>query len=221
MALLLTYIPQTLPQNPELPADLYTSCLTTTVRTALHFWFHQQKINNIRILDCIEYLDKIPGMFAQRNTMAGKMAIIRSWYSFSVSPRCHHPVFMFPIPVAVSPLPVSPCRCPPSWCPPHGILSPGAVYPHPVPSSRCPPSLCPLYRCPLPVFPLPARCPLSRRGVPPLGILPPCAPPLGILPPCAPLPVSPLPVSPLPKSLPSMPSVSPSSVPLPVSHFFR
>merc|ERR1719204_2830030 len=64
---------QMLPQNPEMPADLYTSCLTTTVKTALHYWFHQQKITNINIIDCIEYLDNIPGKYSARSTMAGEL----------------------------------------------------------------------------------------------------------------------------------------------------
>ena len=62
-----------LPQNPEIPADLYTSCLTSTVKTALHYWFHQQKITNIHIIDCIEYLDNIPGKYSARSTMAGEL----------------------------------------------------------------------------------------------------------------------------------------------------
>lgn len=64
---------QMLPQNPEIPADLYTSCLTSTVKTALHYWFHQQKITNIHIIDCIEYLDNIPGKYSARSTMAGEL----------------------------------------------------------------------------------------------------------------------------------------------------
>ncbi|KAL5254058.1 hypothetical protein ACHWQZ_G013724 [Mnemiopsis leidyi] len=64
---------QVLPQNPEMPADMYTSCLTSTVKTALHYWFHQQKITNIHIIDCIEYLDNIPGKYSARSTMAGEL----------------------------------------------------------------------------------------------------------------------------------------------------
>ena len=47
---------QLLPMNPELPADLFTSCLTTPIKTALR-WFLLQKqsyLNNSVTLEQIE-----------------------------------------------------------------------------------------------------------------------------------------------------------------------
>ena len=84
-----------LPQNPEMPADLYTSCLTTTVKTALHYWFHQQKITNINIIDCIEYLDNIPGKYSARSTMAGTVLLFR-FFRVSLSTTVNHCELLVP-----------------------------------------------------------------------------------------------------------------------------
>jgi len=34
---------QLLPMNPELPADLFTACLTTPIKIALQWFCHQRK----------------------------------------------------------------------------------------------------------------------------------------------------------------------------------
>ena len=52
---------QTLPMNPELPADLFSSCLTTPIKMALR-WFILQKHAMLATDVSIELLDKIPGL---------------------------------------------------------------------------------------------------------------------------------------------------------------
>lgn len=63
---------QVLPMNPDLPADLFTSCLTTPLKIALR-WFIQQ--NNDKLLNkvSLDLIDKIPGTFADRKTMLGEL----------------------------------------------------------------------------------------------------------------------------------------------------
>lgn len=51
---------QILPMNPELPADLFTSCLTTPIRMALR-WFVMQKHGKLAPDITVDMLDKIPG----------------------------------------------------------------------------------------------------------------------------------------------------------------
>ena len=53
---------QILPMNPELPADLFTSCLTTPIKMALR-WFVMQNHGKLAPDIAIELLDKIPGQF--------------------------------------------------------------------------------------------------------------------------------------------------------------
>lgn len=64
---------QTLPMNPELPADLFTCCLTTPVKMAMK-WFvlrnHTAKITPSGVADLI---DKIPGQVTDRRTMLGEL----------------------------------------------------------------------------------------------------------------------------------------------------
>lgn len=45
---------------PELPADLFTSCLTTPIKMALR-WFVMQKHGMLATKVDIEMLEKIPG----------------------------------------------------------------------------------------------------------------------------------------------------------------
>ena len=49
-----------LPMNPELPADLFTSCLTTPIKMGLR-WFVLQKHAMLATDVTLEMLDKIPG----------------------------------------------------------------------------------------------------------------------------------------------------------------
>ncbi|KAK9500893.1 hypothetical protein O3M35_002064 [Rhynocoris fuscipes] len=64
---------QILPMNPDLPADIFTSCLTTPIKIALR-WFVIQ--NNGRLLPSkvtMESIDKIPGQLSDRRTMLGEL----------------------------------------------------------------------------------------------------------------------------------------------------
>ncbi|OWA52977.1 Regulatory-associated protein of mTOR [Hypsibius exemplaris] len=63
---------QELPSNPLLPADLFTSCLTTPIKTALR-WYTLQ--NKTRLLPeiTLEMIDKIPGQMNDRRTMLGEL----------------------------------------------------------------------------------------------------------------------------------------------------
>ena len=51
---------QLLPMNPELPADLFTACLTTPIKMALR-WFVMQNQGKLAPRITLEMLDKIPG----------------------------------------------------------------------------------------------------------------------------------------------------------------
>ncbi|XP_070187994.1 regulatory-associated protein of mTOR-like isoform X2 [Littorina saxatilis] len=61
-----------LPQNPELPADLFTSCLTTPIRMALR-WYVLQNSGKLVTDLTIEMVDKIPGQLNDRRTMLGEL----------------------------------------------------------------------------------------------------------------------------------------------------
>ncbi len=63
---------QILPMNPELPADLFTSCLTTPIKMALR-WFVMQGHGRLAPSVTVEMLDKIPGQFGDRRTMLGEL----------------------------------------------------------------------------------------------------------------------------------------------------
>ncbi|KAJ2945812.1 hypothetical protein O0L34_g4717 [Tuta absoluta] len=55
---------QTLPMHPELPADLFTACLTTPVKMAVK-WFVSRENHSLS--------DKIPGQVTDRRTMLGEL----------------------------------------------------------------------------------------------------------------------------------------------------
>lgn len=59
---------QNLPMHPKLPADLLTACLTTPIKTALH-WFVVR--NNLDI--DTEVIDKIPGGHNDRKSLFGEL----------------------------------------------------------------------------------------------------------------------------------------------------
>lgn len=63
---------QILPMQPDLPADLFTSCLTTPIKMALR-WFIQK--NDLRLIPnvTLELVDKIPGSLSDRRTMLGEL----------------------------------------------------------------------------------------------------------------------------------------------------
>lgn len=60
---------ETLPTNPNLPADVFTSCLTTPIKMALK-WFVSQTILSEITLDLI---DQIPGRLNDRRTFLGEL----------------------------------------------------------------------------------------------------------------------------------------------------
>ncbi|ESP03931.1 hypothetical protein LOTGIDRAFT_230228 [Lottia gigantea] len=61
-----------LPMNPDLPADLFTSCLTTPIKIALKWYVLQ---NNSKLVPglTLEMVDKIPGQLNDRRTMLGEL----------------------------------------------------------------------------------------------------------------------------------------------------
>ncbi|XP_014681197.1 PREDICTED: regulatory-associated protein of mTOR-like [Priapulus caudatus] len=61
-----------LPMNPDLPADLFTSCLTTPIRIALR-WFVLQNAGKLVPNISLELIDKIPGQLNDRRTMLGEL----------------------------------------------------------------------------------------------------------------------------------------------------
>jgi regulator-associated protein of mTOR len=61
---------ETLPTNPELPADLFTCCLTTPIEIALRFFVLQNPLPSTLTLDDVL---KIPGRPQERRTPAGEL----------------------------------------------------------------------------------------------------------------------------------------------------
>ncbi|KAJ1826530.1 Target of rapamycin complex 1 subunit kog1, partial [Coemansia sp. RSA 2599] len=59
-----------LPTNPELPADLFTSCLTTPIKVALRFWVIR---NPQSTKVTLEMCDKLPGTAQERRTPFGEL----------------------------------------------------------------------------------------------------------------------------------------------------
>ncbi|KAJ1788085.1 Target of rapamycin complex 1 subunit kog1, partial [Coemansia sp. RSA 2167] len=60
---------QTLPTNPELPADLFTACMTTPVKAAVRFWLHTHPHSKVTQ----EMSDQIPGTLKDRSTPLGEL----------------------------------------------------------------------------------------------------------------------------------------------------
>ncbi|XP_019699169.1 regulatory-associated protein of mTOR isoform X1 [Harpegnathos saltator] len=63
---------QILPMNPNLPADIFTSCLTTPIKIAIR-WFAMQSTANLVPNISLDLLDKIPGQLTDRRTMLGEL----------------------------------------------------------------------------------------------------------------------------------------------------
>ncbi|CAI9740062.1 regulatory-associated protein of mTOR-like isoform X1 [Octopus vulgaris] len=61
-----------LPMNPELPADVFTSCLTTPIKMALT-WYVSQDSGKLVSGATQELVDKIPGQLNDRRTMLGEL----------------------------------------------------------------------------------------------------------------------------------------------------
>lgn len=60
-----------LPMNPELPADLFTSCLTTPIAIALRWFIRQNPLSCGRIDP--DSVDNIPGQLSDRKTPLGEL----------------------------------------------------------------------------------------------------------------------------------------------------
>ncbi|KAF7992419.1 hypothetical protein HCN44_001744 [Aphidius gifuensis] len=63
---------QILPMNPDLPVDIFTSCLTTPIKIALH-WFVMQNTSKLVPKISLDLIDKIPGQLSDRRTMLGEL----------------------------------------------------------------------------------------------------------------------------------------------------
>lgn len=63
---------QILPMNPELPADLFTCCLTTPIKTSLKYYMIQ-KHNRLLPEITDDMIDNIPGQLSDRRTMLGEL----------------------------------------------------------------------------------------------------------------------------------------------------
>uniref|UniRef100_A0A034VQR6 Regulatory-associated protein of mTOR n=1 Tax=Bactrocera dorsalis TaxID=27457 RepID=A0A034VQR6_BACDO len=61
-----------LPMNANLPADLFTSCLTTPINIALKWYTMQEKFELVPLIQS-EQVDKIPGKVNDRRTMMGEL----------------------------------------------------------------------------------------------------------------------------------------------------
>ncbi|KAK0077123.1 hypothetical protein PV325_004412 [Microctonus aethiopoides] len=63
---------QILPMNPNLPADIFTACLTTPIKIALR-WFVMQDTSKLVPKVSLDLIDKIPGQLTDRRTMLGEL----------------------------------------------------------------------------------------------------------------------------------------------------
>lgn len=63
---------QILPMNSQLPADLFTSCLTTPIKIALKWYSMQGKFDLVPKMHS-DLIDKIPGQVNDRRTMLGEL----------------------------------------------------------------------------------------------------------------------------------------------------
>ncbi|KAG8222535.1 hypothetical protein J437_LFUL004571 [Ladona fulva] len=63
---------QILPMNPDLPADIFTACLTTPIKIALR-WFVMQNTSKLVPKVSMDHIDKIPGQLNDRRTMLGEL----------------------------------------------------------------------------------------------------------------------------------------------------
>ncbi|KAJ2497917.1 Target of rapamycin complex 1 subunit kog1, partial [Coemansia sp. RSA 1972] len=60
---------ETLPTNADLPADLFTACMTTPVKAAVRFWLHTHPHAKVTQ----EMSDQIPGSLKDRSTPLGEL----------------------------------------------------------------------------------------------------------------------------------------------------
>eukprot|EP00729_Bicosta_minor_P009410 gene9410-33457_t len=63
---------ETLPTNPKLPADVFTSCLTTPIETALR-WAYAAGNKHLLVQLSPDMVDRLPGQLNDRRTMLGQL----------------------------------------------------------------------------------------------------------------------------------------------------
>ncbi|CAB3367387.1 Hypothetical predicted protein [Cloeon dipterum] len=63
---------QILPMNAELPADLFTACLTTPIKIALK-WYVMQNTQSLMPNVTLDLIEKVPGQLSDRRTMLGEL----------------------------------------------------------------------------------------------------------------------------------------------------
>ena len=63
---------ETLPMNPDFPADLFTSCITTPIKTALRWFCLDAKLRTVSI----DLIDQVPGKVNERQTPLGELSWI-------------------------------------------------------------------------------------------------------------------------------------------------
>jgi regulatory associated protein of mTOR len=63
---------ETLPMNPQLPADVFTACLTSPIKMALR-WYCSNSFLGARENLSLDIVDKIPGKLADRKTPIGEL----------------------------------------------------------------------------------------------------------------------------------------------------
>ena len=64
---------QLLPMTPDLPADLFTTCLTTPIKMALRWFVMRNDLGHLTPEVTLDQLEKIPGQFGDRRTMLGEL----------------------------------------------------------------------------------------------------------------------------------------------------
>lgn len=62
-----------LPIDPNLPLDLFTACLTTPIKAALHWYISQKNACQLIPGLTLDLLEKIPGQINDRKTMMGEL----------------------------------------------------------------------------------------------------------------------------------------------------
>ena len=60
---------EVLPMNPDLPADVFSSCLTTPIKMALRWFISNSPL--VRPGVTFDFIDKIPGRLTDRRTPLG------------------------------------------------------------------------------------------------------------------------------------------------------
>ena len=61
-----------IPQNPAVPADIFTSCLTTPIPIALRWFVHQNPLS-MEHVDIETIADVVPGKWSDRKTPFGEL----------------------------------------------------------------------------------------------------------------------------------------------------